>query len=86
MLFLLFKQYHIETIITVLELILQLTLLQIMFVKFRYLNDARTVLAYCQHFALLEAMNIVDVIVLELGVQLTAVIAHLTVLLRMDFW
>lgn len=56
-----------------------------MFIKLRDFNDTRTVVTDGQHFAVLDAMNIVYVIVFEIRILYTAVVAHGSVLVRGGF-
>ncbi len=76
MLLLFFEHNDIETEVTVLELIFELTLFQIMLIQLRNFNDTRTVLTNSQHLALFYTMNIIHVIVLKLRVLSPTVIAH----------
>lgn len=46
--------------------------------KLTNLYDTRTMLTDSQHFTLFEAMDIVNVVIAELGVLLAAIVTHLT--------
>ena len=74
--FLLLQWDHLETALAVFELVFEQALFQIVFVQLWNLHDAGAVLTDGQHFAFLETVEVVQVVVLEVGVLEPTVVAH----------